>query len=88
MTPEQPSPARPEGQPARTPRGLTNRAIGGMFWTFSGTGVQVVVQLLAIMALGRLLTELARRARPLPAPASSWSRLRSSRARPKGPPMT
>jgi PST family polysaccharide transporter len=27
-----------------------------MFWTFSGTGVQVVVQLLAIMALGRLLT--------------------------------
>ena len=56
MTPEQPSPARPEGQPARTPRGLTNRAIGGMFWTFSGTGVQVVVQLLAIMALGRLLT--------------------------------
>ncbi len=27
-----------------------------MFWTFSGTGVQVVVQLGAIMALGRLLT--------------------------------
>jgi PST family polysaccharide transporter len=27
-----------------------------MFWTFSGTGVQGVVQLLAIMALGRLLT--------------------------------
>jgi O-antigen/teichoic acid export membrane protein len=27
-----------------------------MLWTFSGTGVQVVVQLLAIMALGRLLT--------------------------------
>jgi O-antigen/teichoic acid export membrane protein len=27
-----------------------------MFWTFSGTGVQVTVQLLAIMALGRLLT--------------------------------
>ncbi|MEO6057275.1 MAG: lipopolysaccharide biosynthesis protein [Gemmatimonadales bacterium] len=27
-----------------------------MFWTFSGTGVQVVVQLLAIMALGRLVT--------------------------------
>ena len=38
------------------PRGLTGRAIGGMFWTFSGTGVQVMVQLLAIMALGRLLT--------------------------------
>jgi PST family polysaccharide transporter len=27
-----------------------------MFWTFSGTGVQMVVQLLAIMALGRLIT--------------------------------
>ncbi|MBA3553155.1 MAG: lipopolysaccharide biosynthesis protein [Gemmatimonadales bacterium] len=27
-----------------------------MFWTFSGTGVQVAVQFLAIMALGRLLT--------------------------------
>ena len=27
-----------------------------MFWTFSGTGVQVAIQLLAIMALGRLLT--------------------------------
>jgi teichuronic acid exporter len=30
--------------------------MGGMFWTFSGTGVQVGVQLLAIMTLGRLLT--------------------------------
>ena len=59
MTPDSspgaPSP-RPEGAPARAPRGLTGRAIGGMFWTFSGTGVQVVVQLLAMMALGRLLT--------------------------------
>jgi O-antigen/teichoic acid export membrane protein len=27
-----------------------------MFWTFSGTGVQVLAQLLAIMALGRLIT--------------------------------
>jgi len=27
-----------------------------MIWTFSGTGVQAVVQLLALMALGRLLT--------------------------------
>jgi O-antigen/teichoic acid export membrane protein len=42
--------------PEPTPRGLTQRAIGGMFWTFSGTGVQVAVQVLAIMALGRLLT--------------------------------
>jgi O-antigen/teichoic acid export membrane protein len=38
------------------PPGLTRRAVGGMFWTFSGTGVQVGVQLLTIMALGRLLT--------------------------------
>ncbi|MGH7509226.1 MAG: lipopolysaccharide biosynthesis protein [Gemmatimonadales bacterium] len=38
------------------PRGLTQRALGGMFWTFSGTGVQVVFRLLALMALGRLLT--------------------------------
>jgi len=40
----------------KAPRGLTQRALGGMLWTFSGTGVQVVVQLLTIMALGRLLT--------------------------------
>ena len=38
------------------PPGLTQRALGGMFWTFSGTGVQVLVQLAAIAALGRLLT--------------------------------
>ncbi len=38
------------------PRGLTKRALGGMAWTFSGTGVQAVVQVLVIMALGRLLT--------------------------------
>jgi hypothetical protein len=44
------------GRGSPRPRGLTQRAIGGMFWTFSGTGVQVGVQLLAIMALGRLLT--------------------------------
>jgi O-antigen/teichoic acid export membrane protein len=37
-------------------RGLTNRALGGMLWTFTGTGVQALVQLLSIMALGRLLT--------------------------------
>ena len=41
---------------ARVPRGLTQRALGGMLWTFSGTGVQVVAQLLTIMALGRLLS--------------------------------
>jgi O-antigen/teichoic acid export membrane protein len=41
---------------AGAPPGLTQRAVGGMFWTLSGNGVQVVVQLLAIMALGRLLT--------------------------------
>ena len=57
MSAEHPS-AGPPPPPERraAPRGLTQRAIGGMFWTFSGTGVQVVVQLLAIMALGRLLT--------------------------------
>src|SRR5207248_1562576 len=38
------------------PPGLTRRALGGMFWTFSGTGLQAVVQLLVMMALGRLLT--------------------------------
>jgi O-antigen/teichoic acid export membrane protein len=37
-------------------RGLTDQALGGMLWTFSGTGVQGAVQLLALMALGRLLT--------------------------------
>jgi O-antigen/teichoic acid export membrane protein len=57
MSAQEPSPAaeRRGGQSARH-RGLTQRAIGGMFWTFSGTGVQVAVQVLAIMALGRLLT--------------------------------
>src|SRR3954452_988066 len=46
----------PADETTRTPRGLTNRALGGMMWTFSGTGVQALVQLLAIMALGRLLS--------------------------------
>lgn len=38
------------------PKGLTKRALGGMVWTFSGTGVQAIVQLLVLMALARLLT--------------------------------
>jgi O-antigen/teichoic acid export membrane protein len=38
------------------PPGLTKRALGGMLWTFSGTGVQATVQVFVIMALGRLLT--------------------------------
>lgn len=46
----------PTGPSGPAPRGLTQRALGGMVWTFSGTGVQLVVQLLTIMALGRLLT--------------------------------
>ena len=50
MTPQ------PAGERPRAAPGLTRKAMGGMLWTFSGTGVQVVVQLLAIMALGRLLT--------------------------------
>jgi O-antigen/teichoic acid export membrane protein len=49
-------PGEPRRRGSATPRGLTQRAIGGMFWTFSGTGVQVGVQILAIAALGRLLT--------------------------------
>lgn len=43
-------------KPRKKPKRLTSRALSGLFWTFSGTGVQVVVQLLVIMALGRLLT--------------------------------
>ncbi len=41
---------------AKAPSGLTKRALGGMLWTFTGTGVQGLVQLLVLMALGRLLT--------------------------------
>ncbi|HYF40702.1 MAG TPA: lipopolysaccharide biosynthesis protein [Gemmatimonadales bacterium] len=41
---------------ASRPGGLTRQALGGMFWTFSGTGVQVLVQLLVLMILARLLT--------------------------------
>lgn len=37
-------------------KGLTRRAIAGMFWTLSGTGLQGLVQLLVLMVLGRLLT--------------------------------
>jgi O-antigen/teichoic acid export membrane protein len=46
----------PKPDSGGAPRGLTNRALGGMLWTFSGTGVQAAVQLLVLMALGRLLT--------------------------------
>jgi O-antigen/teichoic acid export membrane protein len=49
-------PSPPAAPRAGSHRGLTNRALGGMIWTFTGTGVQALVQLLAIMALGRLLT--------------------------------
>src|SRR5919112_1837890 len=44
------------GTKRNAPGGLTNRALGGMIWTFSGTGVQALVQLLSLMALGRLLS--------------------------------
>jgi O-antigen/teichoic acid export membrane protein len=47
---------RPPGASFQTPRGLTQRALGGMLWTFSGTGLQLLAQLLVLMALGRLLT--------------------------------
>ena len=58
---EQGEPIVPDAPPpgtkrSRAPEGLTNRALGGMLWTFSGTGVQAVVQVLVTMALGRLLT--------------------------------
>jgi O-antigen/teichoic acid export membrane protein len=46
----------PGAKGAGAPPGLTRRAVGGMVWTLSGTGVQLTAQLLAIMALGRLLT--------------------------------
>jgi O-antigen/teichoic acid export membrane protein len=46
----------PDGARSGAPRGLTQRALGGMLWTFSGTGVQAVVQVVVLMALGRLLT--------------------------------
>lgn len=49
------SPQPPGARPGAPP-GLTKRALGGMFWTFSGTGVQAVIQLVVLMALGRLLT--------------------------------
>jgi O-antigen/teichoic acid export membrane protein len=49
-------PAPPPNRSAGAPQGLTKRALGGMLWTFSGTGVQGFVQLLVMMALGRLLT--------------------------------
>ncbi|HEY8257825.1 MAG TPA: lipopolysaccharide biosynthesis protein [Gemmatimonadales bacterium] len=38
------------------PPGLTKRALGGMIWTFSGTGIQGAIQMLVLMVLGRLLT--------------------------------
>ena len=47
------SPTEPSNS---VPQGLTQRAIGGMFWTLSGTGVQGLLQLLVLMVLGRLLT--------------------------------
>lgn len=45
-----------QSRTAGAPRGLTQRALGGMFWTTSGGGIQGAVQLLVLMALGRLLT--------------------------------
>jgi O-antigen/teichoic acid export membrane protein len=46
-----------EGATPRGPaqRGLTARALGGMLWTFSGTGVQAAAQLGTTMVLARLL---------------------------------
>src|SRR5687768_1485098 len=36
--------------------GLSERALGGLIWTFLGTGAQVVLQVLALVVLARLLT--------------------------------
>ena len=47
-TPAGEVPTPPGPKRARAPKGLTNRALGGMLWTFSGTGVQAVVQVLVI----------------------------------------
>jgi len=44
------------GARSGAPRPLTKRAFSGLFWTFSGTGVQGGVHLLVLMALGRLIT--------------------------------
>src|SRR4051794_25439420 len=51
----------PEVEPAPSrraagPKGLTQRALDAMIWTMGGTGVQGAVQLVVMMALGRLLT--------------------------------
>ena len=54
LDPEASEPAPPRR--SRAPKGLTHRALGGMLWTFSGTGLQAAVQVLVTMALGRLLT--------------------------------
>jgi O-antigen/teichoic acid export membrane protein len=53
---EKPASTRTAGTRSGAPQGLTKRALGGMLWTFSGTGLQAVVQLLVLMVLGRLLT--------------------------------
>jgi O-antigen/teichoic acid export membrane protein len=50
-----PDEASTSRRPGASP-GLTRHAVGGMFWTSSGTSVQAVIQLLVLMALGRLLS--------------------------------
>lgn len=56
-SPLNPDPSESTGTtPRRAGPGLTGRALGGMLWTFSGTGVQAAVQLGTTMVLARLLT--------------------------------
>ena len=55
-----PSPSDADGvegvaRGGRAQPGLTRRALGGMLWTFSGTGVQAAAQLGTMMVLARLL---------------------------------
>ena len=54
LNPDAPESGAPA--PRRARPGLTGRALGGMLWTFSGTGVQAAVQLGTTMVLARLLT--------------------------------
>jgi PST family polysaccharide transporter len=40
----------------RGARNITHRTLSGFFWTFSGTGIQVVLRVLVLALLARLLT--------------------------------
>lgn len=54
-SPTSPAPAADETVDASR-KGLTHRTLVGFFWSFSGTGVQAVLQIVVLAVLGRLLT--------------------------------